>query len=43
MKNLYYIGQEVDGKIIKSLTTNASRTEYVLFFTDGSYKIIMKK
>lgn len=39
----YIEGMELDGKIIKEVFRNMAKTEYLIKFTDNSYKIIKHK
>lgn len=36
----YHEGMKIDGKIIKEVFRNMAKTEYLITFMDGSYKII---
>lgn len=38
-KRRFYEGQEINGRVIKEVFRNCAKTEYLITFTDGSYKI----
>jgi hypothetical protein len=38
-KRRFYEGQNIDGKIVKEVFRNFSGNEYMITFTDGTWKV----